>query len=118
MYVSSLYTVVHIGYCQHMLTPNEMPPLLERFAALTAPLVDIMSHERGVYFLWAADGNLLYVGQSGDVATRVVQHWCAGIRYGRATWQHLPQRLLTMYERQYIYELDPPLNRQHRRFIP
>lgn len=46
-------------------------------------LADGLPHSPGVYLFRGADGKVLYVGTSGDVATRVRSYFTAGERRGR-----------------------------------
>lgn len=64
--------------------------------------------ESGVYFLWNGP-ELIYIGQSESVATRVGQHRYFGKRFTRATFEaHC--KLRSSFEGEYIRRYEPPLN--------
>ncbi len=67
----------------------------------------------GVYLLWDLGGNLVYVGQSFDIANRLSQHRKEGTKeFHRATWIAVADKALRLrYEGILILASCPPYNR-------
>ncbi len=88
----------------------EEPPGLPRISLHHAALHAL----GGVYFLWSDGGELLYVGQSGNIAARMAQHAkdprkaaVASVSYVRE--EELDRRL--ELETIYVVHFRPPLNK-------
>lgn len=69
----------------------------------------------GVYMLFAASGQLLYIGQSRDVGYRIIQHrWAARRRerlpFAEFTMVDVPEDLMRHVECAHIHALTPPEN--------
>ena len=57
----------------------------------------------GVYFLWNRDGQLVYIGQSKDLAKRVATHLIKPpVEFSRATYIQIPHPWQLAVERLYI----------------
>lgn len=68
----------------------------------------------GVYLLFSADGDLVYVGQSEYVGQRIQQHRASGRKFATFAWVEVPSGLLQAVEAAYIHALRPTQNA----FIP
>ena len=67
----------------------------------------------GIYFLWAPDSSLIYVGQSVSPAHRVSMHKRYGTQHTLATYLDVPPPLLDCIEYAYIYALKPERNTKY-----
>lgn len=68
-------------------------------------------NDSGVYFMFAPDDELIYIGLSLGIQYRMVQHFWAGRKcacYGAVYMP--PGPLLLAVETAYIHALKPPLN--------
>lgn len=73
------------------------------------PRVCYGSNEPGVYFLWEGP-QLVYVGQSENVAVRVSQHIYFNKVFSRATFLPTHRNCLRTFEGRYVRRYDPPYN--------
>lgn len=71
--------------------------------------------DAGVYFMFAEDGQLTYIGQSLGIAYRLTQHYWAGRKCETFGALAVPWDLFRPIETAYIHALTPPLNRQYLR---
>ncbi len=67
----------------------------------------------GIYFLWAADGSLLYVGMTNTPEQRFKAHWKRGLRWVEYGFLEMRYELCKPVESAYIYALRPPVNRMY-----
>lgn len=88
----------------------DIPKPTERFArfgGMSKPL----PLESGVYFLFDADGVLLYIGKATNLEARIHGHWAKrAIPFRGVTWRELPVIAAEILEAYLIAELDPPYN--------
>lgn len=68
------------------------------------------SAQTGVYFLFAADGGMLYVGKSVNIEYRLLQHERAGKAFGFFGCIEVPDALMSGVECAYIDALEPCQN--------
>lgn len=82
----------------------------------SAPDLPEMASCYGVYFL-IENKEIVYVGQSNDINTRLTQHRENGIVFESFAWFEAPQPYLRAIESYYIHRIQPRLNydypRQH-----
>ncbi len=97
-----------------MPTPHELPAKLIRSQLPYIAEVTADARASGIYFLLDADGALVYVGQSRNVAVRWQQHVRNHVPFAKATWQPMDLRFLDAYEQEYIFEFRPPFNAAHK----
>jgi hypothetical protein len=71
--------------------------------------------DSGVYFMFADDGQLIYVGQSLGIAYRLTQHYWGGRKCALFGAVAVPGDLMHAVETAYIDALRPPLNRKFDR---
>lgn len=92
--------------------PTRSPPpvLLRKSQIPFIAEVRLTDMGSGIYFLLDENDDLLYVGQSVQVAHRCTTHAAAGMKFARATWQPAEKRFLTALEKHYIFEFLPRLN--------
>lgn len=64
----------------------------------------------GVYFLIDYAGEIVYVGQSVNVLSRVLQHEANGVQFNKVTILVCDQAELNHEEEKYIKALQPRLN--------
>lgn len=64
----------------------------------------------GVYFLFAADGGMLYVGRAADIDYRLFQHRKSGKDFQMFGCIEVPDHMVRGVESAYIEALDPCLN--------
>jgi hypothetical protein len=70
--------------------------------------------DAGVYFMFAPDAQLLYVGQSLGIAYRLSQHFWRGRKCAHFGAVAVPGDLMLPVETAYIHALTPPLNRLYK----
>jgi len=75
------------------------------------PRDDVTTLESGIYFLYAIDGELLYIGRSVCIQNRVVDHvWARRISFTHVSWVEVPNYIVGGVEEAYIANLLPPCN--------
>jgi len=97
-----------------------LPPHIDR------AVIDAIPEAPGVYLFYGEGGTPLYVGKSVSLRSRVLSHFCCGLRSQKATelsrevrridWQRTVGELgALLREAKLVKALQPPYNRQLRR---
>lgn len=84
-------------------------PLLSLDASQIIESAKVVGYERfcGVYFL-VDDGEVVYVGQSKDIAFRLVSHRAGRkFKFSTVAWIAVPEPYLDMVESWYFHKLKP-----------
>lgn len=77
------------------------------------PAIDDVNVICGIYFLWDAEGALLYIGQSIDVPNRLISHSRYGQSHAFVSAIEVKAAALDEIESAYIFALTPPNNRKY-----
>lgn len=87
---------------------------LKRSYSMVAVTMHELTQESGVYFLWGADQDLLYVGKATDFSFRIGRHYKDGrIPFRFASTVECSTAIAEHIECGFLYGLTPPFNKKY-----